>query len=371
VAERLSRRILAGDYHVHGIPAERELAQDVGVSHMTARKAIQLLLEEGLVYRQPNGRLAVARDKSAGRAGGKPRTHQIVLLAPAWESNDVSRWYIALAQLGERFDCSFRVVYYGHWDDPVIKNSVEGFDGAFLVPIPEPLPPEFIPSITGQHNLVVLSADWTHHGIPSVRLFSAVFVQRLLDHLADLGHTRIGCFNVQPRDPVMAGYISQWRVWMAARGFTGPLIDEPVEPYSETLQAAYEAIAQRVAKGDLGFTALLCTMERAAAGAMRAMADAGLRPGKDVAVCTIDGAGRAEYSIPTVTSLKTPDPKPYLAVCLEWLTDPARGPWRGPLMVQPADIALAVRQSTVADVDQSTVPARRRRRSGPGGETPT
>jgi hypothetical protein len=41
-------------------------------------------------------------------------------------------------------------------------------------------------------------------------------------------------------------------------------------------------------------------------------------------------------------------------------------------MVQPADIALAVRQSTVADVDQTTVPARRRRRStGPGGEMPT
>jgi DNA-binding LacI/PurR family transcriptional regulator len=359
VAERLSRRILAGDYHIHGIPAERELAQDVGVSHMTARKAIQLLLEEGLVYRQANGRLAVAREKAAG---GKPRTHQIVLLAPAWESNDVSRWYIALTQLGERFDCSFRVVYYGHWDDPVIKSSVEGFDGAFLVPIPEPMPPELIPSIgVGQRKLVVLSADWTQYGIPSVRLFSAVFVQRLLDHLAELGHTRIGCLNVQPRDPVMAGYISQWRVWMAARRLKGPLIDEPVQPYTETLQAAYEAVARRAATGELGFTALLCTMERAAAGAMRAMADAGLRPGVDVAVCTVDGAGRAEYSIPTLTSLETPDPQAYLAVCLEWLTDAALDVWRGPLMVQPADIGLAVRQSTVMEIDRGTAPARRQK----------
>jgi DNA-binding LacI/PurR family transcriptional regulator len=358
-AERLSRRILAGDYHAHGIPAERDLAQDVGVSHMTARKAIQVLLEEGLVYRQANGRLAVARDRAAGRGGGKARTHQIVLLAPAWESNDVSRWYIALTQLGERFDCSFRVVYYGHWDDPVIKSSVEGFDGAFLVPIPEALPPELIPSVAGR-KLVVLSADWTQYGVPSVRLFSAVFVQRLLDHLAELGHTRIGCLNVQPVDSVMAGYISQWRVWMAARGLSGPLIDEPVEPYTETLQAAYQTMARRVAAGDLGCTALLCTMERAAAGAMRAMADAGLKPGVDVAVCTIDGAGRAEYSIPTLTSLETPDLKPYLSVCMEWLTAAGQAVWRGPLMVQPADIELAVRQSTVVGIDEKSVPVRRR-----------
>jgi DNA-binding LacI/PurR family transcriptional regulator len=159
----------------------------------------------------------------------------------------------------------------------------------------------------------------------------------------------------------MAGYISQWRVWMAARGLKGPLIDEPVEPYTETLQAAYEAIARRAAMGELGFTALLCTMERAAAGAMRAMADAGLRPGVDVAVCTVDGAGRAEYSIPTLTSLETPDPQAYLAVCLEWLTGAAGELWRGPLMVQPVDIGLAVRQSTVLEIDGTAAPARRRR----------
>ena len=61
VANRLSHRILAGDYHFQPVPAERELALEVGVSHLTARKAIQKLLNEGLLCRMENGRLAVPR----------------------------------------------------------------------------------------------------------------------------------------------------------------------------------------------------------------------------------------------------------------------------------------------------------------------
>ena len=346
VAERLSQRILAGDYHVQGLPAERDLAVEVGVSHMTARKAIQKLLHDGLLRRLANGRLEVYSDATVK---GKNAAFQVALLAPAWESNEVSRWHIAMTQLSQRFNCAFRLVYYAHWDDPIIRNSIDRFDGVFLMPFPAPMPPEFLDNFHAKHKRVaILGSDWSDRGFPCLRLFSAVFVQKVLNHLMAQGHKRIGYFNVQPIDQVITGYMTQWRVWTAAKGVSGPFIDEPVKPFTDTLVVAHEIISRKLSEGGLDCTALLCTQERSAAGAMRALVDHGMWPGRELAICTIDGASRAQYNVPSLTSLETPDPKPYLAACLEWMLARDDSPWHGPLLLEPQDVPLAVRESTAS-----------------------
>ena len=68
--------------------------------------------------------------------------------------------------------------------------------------------------------------------------------------------------------------------------------------------------------------------------------------------------GRADFSIPSLTSLSSPDPKPYLSVCLEWMTAGVHRRWQGPLLVQPEEVELAIRQSTVPDIDQTLIPSR-------------
>jgi DNA-binding LacI/PurR family transcriptional regulator len=364
IAERLSRRIRAGDYHLQPLPAERELAAEVGVSHATARKAIQRLLDEGLLLRLENGRLSVNRgDRSARKVD-----RQIVLLAPAWESNELTRWQIAATQLCSRLHYSLRVVHYAHWDDPLLLGSLERFDGAFFMPVPESMPGRFLDAFLRiRRPIVVLGHDWTEHGVPSLRLYRPALVQKLLDHLADLGHRKIDCFNVQPLDSIIDSRIAQWDIWRAARQMSGRLINEPVPAYTETIPVAYDVTARRIRSGEFDGTALFCLTERVAAGAMRAMVDHGIRPGHDVAVCMMDDAGRAEYSIPSVTSLESPDPKPYLAVCLEWMLAGKDRQWRGPLLVQPEDLALAVRQSTVPEIDKQIRP--KRAVSIPGGFT--
>lgn len=345
VALRLAQRIRNGDYHLYGLPSERELALNVGVSHMTARKAVQKLLGQGLVYRLPNGRLAVSGvEHNADRS----REAQIAFLVPAFESASVRVWHIALAQVRARFNASIRVVYYTHWDDPSLVNALARFDGCFLIPVPFAIPAGFAARLRESGRpVVVLSLDWSPHGIPSLRLFPAFCVQRLLDHLAKLGHRRIDCLNLQPMDSQIEELLAQWRLWMAARGWKSSLIGEAVKPYTHVLPAAHELISKRIRAGDLKGTALLCTTEPAAVGAMRAMADRGLRPGHDVPVCTVDGEGRAQYLIPSLTCISLSDPTPYLAVALEWMLAGSSRTWVGPLLLQPAGVELAVGESTV------------------------
>jgi len=54
VAAEIKRRIAAGQYKTHmPIPAERRLAEELGVAVGTIRRAVELLREEGVVYTLP------------------------------------------------------------------------------------------------------------------------------------------------------------------------------------------------------------------------------------------------------------------------------------------------------------------------------
>ncbi len=355
VAERLSHRIASGDYHLHGVPGERELASQVGVSYVTVRKAVQKLLDAGLLYRLPNGRLAV-NGASEGGTGQK----QVAMLAPAWESNEANLWNISLAQLRTRFDFGSRMIHYVHADDPAILHTIQQFDATFML-APDTLSSDIVASMTNPARpVVVLNRDWSGMGVRSLRLFPPRMIQKLLDHLASLGHRRIDCFNVQPRGLVIEEWINQWQIWRAAHALKGELIDEPVMPFTDTLDAAYDVIARRIKGGTLRGTAILCLTETAAIGAMRAMLDHGIAPGKDVALCAV-GSKRCEYLPLTLTTLEEPDPKPYLAACLEWALGSNRTAWQGPLLVEPTNLQVVVRQSTVPEIDKKQQPPRVRR----------
>ena len=52
----IKRRIREGDYFVDSIPGERRIAEETGVSYMTARRAVQQLLEEKVLIRQARAR---------------------------------------------------------------------------------------------------------------------------------------------------------------------------------------------------------------------------------------------------------------------------------------------------------------------------
>ena len=357
VVALLRTRIAQGDYALTNFPAERQLALETGVSYMTARRAVKELLNDGWIVRRPNGRLEISRknvpgaEKANGKAHGNgspfplPPPRQIALLASTYSSPNVEGWRIALDAAVRKRGWTLRPVLYVHWDDPTLLDALKGFDASFLFPVSGAIPPRVLQRLKETPRLVVVDDDWSDRGFASIQLFPPVFVQRLLDHFAALGHSRIGCLNTQPHDDVIRERIGQWKIWNAAHELTGRLWDQPVPVQTTPFQAAYTAVRQALKAKQFDVTALLCATAPAAVGAMRALSDCKIRPGRDVAIGVVNGEGYAQLLMPSVTALEPTDPAPYVTMCLDWVAQ-REAPWSGPLLLQPKTVPLVVRESS-------------------------
>ncbi len=337
-AERLLSRIRNGDYHLGGIPAERDLAEEIGVSRMTARKAVLRLINRGHLFRLPNGRIEIKN---------RMALPQFALLASAHPSGETDEWNIALSKLSRKYKFLFKSVYYYHNDDPVIKNTVASFDCTFMLP---PAPTDNLVKElkrTGK-PFFILNSDWSSFGIPSILIFPPVFVKKMLDHLSSLGHRRIDCLNVQPDSGVISERISIWKEWLEERGYNGNLINEPVKSYSDPYPAAFKLIDKLIRRKKFDSKALFCITEPAAFAGMCAMIDHGIIPGKDIAVCVAGTAAKQESFRPSLTSMEKVEIEPYLHKCISWMMKKQRK-WKGPLLMKPDNIEVAVRQSTVPE----------------------
>jgi DNA-binding LacI/PurR family transcriptional regulator len=342
IASLLENRIRHGDYFLKEVPTQRELADEMSASPMTVRKAFSHLMEKGLLVQQTNKRLTVSAKSCSSR-----KQTRIALLGTPYPDPYQEQWHLWLSQIAGEKNFFVRMIGYCHWDDTVILDTLEGFDGVFLYPLPEEIPEHLIEQIKRMGKpVVVFGRDTSFHGIPSLRLTTPEMVRRLLEHVGSLGHKRVHCLNTQPVETVIQNRIEQWQLWLAAHGCEGKLINEPVKAFSSAIQQGYLTVKRLLDAGERLDSALFCTTSESAVGAMRAIQDHGLKVGKDISVCSAeDDAGRAPYLAVSLTSLKDRDPKPYLSVCLDWMLRGGKN-WIGPLMVQPEDAIVFAGEST-------------------------
>lgn len=332
----LEDRIRRGDYAFREFPSERDLAEETGVARMTARKALLEMVRRNVLVRGPGGRLKV---NACHHLAAKLH---VGLLVPGLTSADAEVWRREAVAAAEPLQAVIRPVHYTHWNDVSLREAIGGFDGIFLVPSPDPVP-AWVAKWLRHPDLpvVVLDNDMTSEGLPSINLFPAACVQRLLNHLHDLGHRSIDCLNSMPMNSVIEQRVQQWQLWCAAHGVKGRLIDQQ----GALPESAFSAIRGLLETRRFDATALLCTTVPTAMGSLRAFRDFGIEVGRDVSVCGVNGEGIARFQCPSITALERANSVPYLTACLKWM---ARGgkDWIGPLLIEPPEVPLFVGEST-------------------------
>ncbi len=343
VAGIVRRRILHGAYALKPMPSERQMAEEIGVNYMSVRRGLKLLEADGLLRRNSAGRMEIKRARQ-----GNKKHFSIGLLMPACNSASMAVWRVAIEKACRLLPCSIRPVLFLHWDDPILLSAIEGFDGVFLSPVPQALPDILARRFRPPGNpVVVIDQDFTSQGIPSIQIFPPVFIHHLLDHLGKLGHRTIGCLNTQAENPEVRERINQWQYWKESHAVTGRLANHPVSACGDPILKAHLTMTGLLSGGWVE-TAWFCTTTPAAIGAMSAILDLNLQPGRDIAVCSANGEGLAAMLNPPLTALEARDPAPFIMRSLEWMIGGGRN-WKGPLLMRPPEAPLAVRASTLPE----------------------
>lgn len=337
IIELLETRIARGDYALTAFPAEVRLADENGVSRMTARKAVLQLMADGLLERDEVGRLCVTRNRVS------TRPLHIGFFSPMLNSSAL-RWRRAVEQVVHAHGGYVRCVPFHHWDDPMLLEAVDKFDGIFLGSPAEALPANIAERLqTGRAKVVITGANYSHLGLASIDLVPTISVATLLDYLGELGHRRIAAFNTQPMDLVIERRLEQWQSWLGANDCSGELRNHPEASYGEPMERAYAEAKIWLSSGELKDSAVFCLTLPAAIGLMRAMGEKSLVPGREISVCSANDEGLGRFLYPAVTSIQMPDPGPFLEECVQWM---AGKEWTGPLFKRPQHAELFIGEST-------------------------
>lgn len=339
-ANVLQRRVDSGDYLLHDLPGVRRIAEDLGVSYVTARKAVLELVSRQVLIQRGNGTFEVnqayLRRQTAIQAG---------LVFPAHPATHFMHLQRAVAFAAEVAGIGMRPVQYVHWDDPVIVDALQGCDGTIVIPSTEPMPTRIVELFAEPaHRVVLMDGDLTHSGVPSIQLFPQGHILELFEHLALLGHRRVDCLNVQGHNAEIQRRIDLWRRQLDTGAMSGTLWDDPVRPYQSQLPRAH-ALAQRML-GAPSFhaTAVVCTTMPAAQALLRACYERGVTVGRDLSVCTINNEPTGRYLCPSLTGLEMPNLTAAIRRAFDWFGQ--AGDWAGPLLLTPDRAELLAGEST-------------------------
>lgn len=340
IAEILHQRVIRGDYAVNPFPGQPTLAKELGVSYLTARKAVERLIQQGVLSREYNGRVKIVEQPST--AGNSPLN--IAFLTPpsavSWD------WMPALQQVIEMRGGSVRMIPYLDWNDQNVYDSIGGqYDGAFIIPHDDIPRLAMDLMIENRHRVVTLFQDLTEYGIPCIDQTPEKGVFRMIEHLVSLGHTNIDCLNAEPQTRQIATYIANWRDALKHFGVQGTLRDVHGNLHHNSALQTYEKTKQIFALEEWNPTAVFSTSVRCVLGFYRAAYEQGLSVGKDISVCAVGSYEYAQIMIPSLTCEKNPERAPFMSKGLDWILSGGKN-WSGSLHIRPQDAEVFKGEST-------------------------
>lgn len=342
VMDVLEQRIAAGDYVLKALPGERRLAEELGVSYMTARKAVTHLIRKKILDRDAGGSLIVRSRNGTHR---EKRPTAVALLVPAFPSPHLMACRSMIARSAKERGVLFRAVEYVHWYDPVVQEALDGGSGLMIIPNTEPIPARLLREFAAPgRQTVFFDTDLTTAGLPSIELFPDQHIEKLLQLLRDAKPARIDCLNSQGHNHEILRRIEIWRAFRVTHAIDGTLWDVPAPAYGDPLGGAYRSMRSLLDQGERP-ESLLCTTQPAALGAIRACYDSGLVVGVDVAIATINNEPTGRYFCPSLTGLEMPRISKLVAHCLDWFARPGTA-WQGPLRLEPRRAKLLKGEST-------------------------
>ncbi|MHC4916691.1 MAG: LacI family DNA-binding transcriptional regulator [Planctomycetota bacterium] len=269
------------------LPPERELARTYGVSQDTVRRSLEVLVRDGLVIRRQGQGTRVLPKRRPRRSGEGVRVTLVSdwgQLPPGYAAGILEGLGAGASQAG--WNVAFRSLRSPEAEAELLA-SLSAEPPAGLIIMLGTDPRALVEAVLQRQRVPIVLVDNHLDDLPvtSVRDDSYGGARQAMEHLLELGHTRIGFLDRS--DPS----VNPWR----RQAYDDALRSAGIEPVLElvanctqTLKAG-KAAAERLLRLKNPATAILTTEDFRARGAWSAVEDRGLEVGEDVALASLGG----------------------------------------------------------------------------------
>jgi DNA-binding LacI/PurR family transcriptional regulator len=205
--------------------------------------------------------------------------------------------------------------------DTIISEVLEAdYDGIFLLPPREPMSPLFLNLLKKYASrLAIVFRDMTEDGLMSLGYCGPHDVEKVWDHLYDLGHRQIAYLNTEPDSQHQQPIHELFHTWCVKRNVQAIIINEPVENFQYADVKAYAVMMQHLKRGTLkDCTAVFAHNMNIARAAIRALHEHGITIGPQMSICTQDLPRIAQLTTPSITTLDLQPMNPLIEQVLDW-----------------------------------------------------
>lgn len=286
------------------VPSDRSLARRFDVSYMTARRAVNLLVGDGLLERRPRSGTFVSKpDQVRSR-----RKFRVNIIATTYSHPSVKEAVDQIARCIRMKGWRPDLIGVPEGDERRAVQAIQGPGGTVL------LMNEYFgwrsiteAAVTAADRVVVFGARLDELGVVSVTGDDAEAMWTAVRHLRALGHTRIALAMHHPELRQTRVRIAAWRA--AQRDLAADddlrrrLVHVDVSPYRSHAESTYRQVAAYLAAPQADATALVCINVQMAIGAMAACRDAGLVLPRQMSIFATSDEEAARFAPVPITGI--------------------------------------------------------------------
>lgn len=280
------------------MPSTKELSDQLSVSLVTAHRALQELVSEGVLHRTQGKGTFVHDQYSRDRVASDCRIGLVM-----HEESSLANFAFAQVLEGVRQEAHAR-----HADLLLLRSGEDVRNECNAYLCLEPLVEEvaaFVERVNKRQPVLVLGAQIDQRNVSCVAVDDRAAAARAVEHLAAQGHRRLG--YVGGADDVGDGR-DQWAGFAeACRVFaTAPAPSHIVRAAGRRLNDLERAALSRMLSGPQRPSAILAGEYHLALEVYAAAGKAGLRVGHDLAVVGVDDPPSAAFLAPPLTTVRRP-----------------------------------------------------------------
>lgn len=299
VVELLRQRICNGEYPDGTLPAIRQLAEDLGVSYLTARKAVKELKESGIIAHNASNRKIVI-DQTVTK-------HPLVgVIAPLWR---FSEWMRAIRNVTAELGGQSRFVTYASDTDPVITEMLSGNFDVILVELPTRQRPDRLLDRLRKlgSRAVVLFHDMSRYGLRSFVGSSPEYIRLFMERLRRCGCRRIDALgSANSGDLECAARLRAWRSFLTRHRLEGECHDPGILPFEHPELKVWQLALRLIDSGRLP-EAVFCLTPALAIGFYRACYERHIEIGRDISIFSFGEQETARFMTPALATIANTD----------------------------------------------------------------